>query len=310
MEFEQTTYEPQRLLLVDDDPTVLALTSEFLKTLGMEFHTARNGKEALKLLEGSPFTIIITDLIMPVMDGMSLIKVVKTKWPDIDIVVMTGHGREFSYTSVIKAGASDFIQKPFNFDELKAKLNRIIRERNLRALLKRLSLRDPLTDLYNRRFFEEKLEEEAERSARQNYPLFLIMVDLDNFKFLNDSKGHQQGDKILRYLAQILKASTRNHVDTICRYGGDEFVITIPQASVEQALQIAERIRTKYLEGENMGTTLSIGISRFRRTDKPLRDDLYLFLREADEAMYSAKRAGGNKVVLHPSVEKESQGVS
>jgi len=306
LEFEKITYEPQRLLLVDDDPTVLALTGEFLKTLDMDFQTATNGEEALQLLEQAPYTIIITDLIMPEMDGMSLIKAVKTKWPDIDIMVMTGHGREFSYTSVIKAGASDFIQKPFNFDELKAKLNRIIRERNLRALLKRLSLRDPLTDLFNRRFFEEKLEEEAERSVRQGYPLFLIMVDLDNFKFLNDNKGHQAGDQILQYLAQILKASTRNHVDTICRYGGDEFVITIPQATLEQAVQIAERIRTKYLEGENMGTTLSIGIAKFRRTDKPLRDDLYLLLREADEAMYSAKRAGGNKVVLHPSIKQDT----
>lgn len=295
---EDLYQETQRLLVVDDDPAILKLLGEFFDRLGYEYRIASDGLEALELLGQAPSTIIVTDLLMPKMDGMELIRRVKVRWPDTDLMVMTGYARNFSYTDVIRAGASDFIQKPFNLDELEAKFNRIIRERGLRALLRRLSIRDPLTDLYNRRFFQQRLEEETERASRQNYLLFLVMLDLDGFKALNDTRGHQAGDEVLRRLADVLRRSTRSFVDSAFRYGGDEFAVIIPQAGVEQAGQIAERIRRNFLEEDVGGTTLSVGVSCFVRSGSKLSDDINRLVREADAAMYAAKKAGGNRVVM------------
>jgi two-component system cell cycle response regulator len=295
---EDLYQETQRLLVVDDDSAIVKLLGEFFDRLGYQYRTASDGLEALLLLEQAASTIVVTDLLMPKMDGMELIRRVKLRWPDTDLMVMTGYARNFSYTDVIRAGASDFIQKPFNLDELEAKFNRIIRERGLRALLKRLSIRDPLTDLYNRRFFQQRLEEETERASRQNYLLFLVMLDLDGFKALNDNKGHQAGDDVLRRLADVLRRSTRSFVDSSFRYGGDEFAVIIPQAGVEQASQIAERIRRNFLEEDVGGTTLSLGVCCFVRTGARLLEDINRLVREADAAMYAAKKAGGNRVVI------------
>jgi two-component system cell cycle response regulator len=297
--------EPQQLLLVDDAPTILNLLAEFLSRLGHQYRTAGDGLEAMSLLEQSSVTIVITDLVIPRMDGMELIRKIKKFWPETDVIAITGYSRDFHYTDVIKAGACDFIQKPINLDELEAKLNRIIRERGYRALLKRLSVRDVLTDLYNRRFLDQKLEEEAQRATRQNYPLFLIILDLDNFKELNDTLGHQAGDEVLQRLAGVLNNSIRRNVDIPFRYGGDEFAVMVPQAGTEQVKQIAERIRCNYLNKDIGKTSLSLGISRFRRTNRGLREDINDFIYKADVSMYIAKKAGGNKVILHEEIKKE-----
>ncbi len=297
--------EPQQLLLVDDDPTILNLLAEFVSRLGHQYRTAGDGLEAMSLLEQSPATIVITDLLMPRMDGMELIREIKKLWPETDVMAITGYSRDFHYTDVIKAGACDFIQKPFNLDELDAKLNRIVRERGYRALLKRLSIRDVLTDLYNRRFLDQKLEEEAQRATRQNYSLFLIILDLDNFKELNDTLGHQAGDEVLQRLAHVLSNSIRRNVDIPFRYGGDEFAVMIPQAGTEQVKQIAERIRRNYLNEDIGKTSLSLGISRFRGTNSGLREDINDFVHKADVSMYTAKKAGGNKVIFHEEIKKD-----
>ncbi|WP_309474780.1 GGDEF domain-containing response regulator [Dissulfurirhabdus thermomarina] len=291
--------EPQHILVVDDDVTIVRLLGEFLSGLGYSHATAADGREALERHEEAPATIIVTDLVMPRMDGMELIREVRARGDDTDIIVMTGYGRDFRYTDVIRAGASDFINKPFNLDELEAKLDRIIRERNLRAQLRRLSIHDALTDLYNRRHFETRLEEEAQRAIRQSYPLYLLMVDVDRFKDYNDRLGHQAGDEVLRRLARVLEQSTRRHVDNAFRYGGDEFAVIVPQASLEQAAQIAERIRRTYLEEGLAPTTLSIGVARLQENgEQDVRERLRRLVRCADEAMYAAKHAGGDRVVV------------
>lgn len=297
--------EPQQLMLVDDDPAILNLLAEFLSRLGHQYRTAGDGLEAMSLLEQSSATIVITDLMIPRMNGIELIRKIKKFWPETDVMAITGYSRDFHYTDVIKAGACDFIKKPVNLDELEAKINRIIIERGYRALLKRLSVRDVLTDLYNRRFLDQKLEEEAQRATRQNYPLFLIILDLDNFKELNDTLGHQAGDEVLQRLTGVLGNSIRHNVDIPFRYGGDEFAVMVPQAGTEQVKQIAERIRCNYLNDDIGKTSLSLGISRFKRTNRGLREDINDFIYKADVAMYIAKKAGGNKVILHEEIKKE-----
>lgn len=291
--------EQNHILVADDDNAILRLLEDFLGEIGLSYRLASDGLQAMSLMEKWPSTIIITDLLMPHMNGLELIREVKTRWPDTDIIVMTGFTRDFSYTDVIKAGASDFIQKPFSLDELEAKLSRLIKERELRHRLEQLSLRDSLTNLYNRRFFDQRLEEEAERASRQGYDLYLAIVDIDNFKELNDQKGHNCGDKVLIGLGEVLKNSIRNYVDTPCRIGGDEFAVILPQVDVKQSEAIAERMRRNYIEYRDRGeTTLSIGVAGFKKISENLREDCSRLVREADGAMYAAKKTGGNRVVV------------
>ncbi len=296
--FIKLPVEKQKILIVDDDPSIVDLLDQFFQRKGFECKTAENGKRALEFLENSPFTIVITDLIMPQIDGLELLKIVKESWPDTDVIVMTGYTKNFTYTDVIRAGASDFVQKPFTLDEIEAKLQRLIKERQLRHTLKRLSVRDGLTDLYNRRYFDHKLKEEVIRARRQKYPLYLLLIDIDKFKEVNDMQGHQEGDKVLLTLADTLKNSTRDHVDMLFRFGGDEFAVIIPYAKEEQAVAIAERIRNNFLKNEKNGVTISMGLAKLDQDlDDPDKALKRLFA-EADEALYSAKKAGGNQLVV------------
>ncbi len=286
------------LLVVDDEQPIVNMLCDFLGSRGFECRKAGNGIEAIEEMKKTPADIVLTDLMMPMMDGIELIKRLKQGWPDTDIISITGFIKQYTYTDVINAGASDFITKPFNFDELEAKLNRIIRERKLREELQRLSARDGLTDLYNRRYFDQQIKEEMERAIRQCYPLFLMIVDLDGFKRVNDELGHQAGDELLCAFADVLKSSTRKHVDIACRYGGDEFAIIIPQATDEQVEAIAARVQKNFMDIDTKGTTLSIGVSCASTECGGTTKDVDILISQADSAMYEAKRAGGNRVVV------------
>jgi len=296
--FIKLPVEKQKILIVDDDPSIVDLLDQFFQRKGFECKTAENGKKALELLENSNFTIVITDLIMPQIDGLELLKIVKESWPDTDVIVMTGYTKNFTYTDVIRAGANDFVQKPFTLDEIEAKLQRLIKERQLRHTLKRLSVRDGLTDLYNRRYFDHKLKEEVIRAKRQKYPLYLLLLDIDKFKEVNDRQGHQEGDRVLLTLAETLKNSTRDHVDMLFRFGGDEFAVIIPYAKEEQAVAIAERIRNNFLKNEKNGVTISMGLAKLDANLEDTEKALKKLFSEADEALYSAKKAGGNQLVV------------
>lgn len=287
-----------RILIVDDDPLILDVLGTFLASLGYTYKAVENGKDAVDSLKEKDYTIVITDMIMPKMDGMQLLKHIKDNYPRIDVIVVTGYTGKFSYTDVIKAGACDFISKPFNTDELEAKLNRIIREQSLIRELERLSICDSLTDLYNRRYFDLKLNEEAHRSFRQEYPVYLMMLDVDRFKPYNDAHGHLAGDRVLQAISKILTQCTRENVDMVFRIGGDEFSMIIPYAGKKQAILIAERILEYYKEYDFTKTGLSIGLAKFvRRDDKSWAEDIDDLIFRADKALYQAKDEGGNRVI-------------
>ena len=293
-----------KILIVDDEPHVLGMLKEAITMIGHTCMAVDSGEKAVELLEKEGnFTIVLTDMSMPKMDGMQLLKYVKNSFPRTDVVIVSGHTELYNYTEVIKAGASDFISKPFVIDELEAKLNRIIREQRLIRKLEHLSMCDVLTDLYNRRCFDVKLHEEIPRAHRQGYPVFLALVDVDRFKAYNDKLGHQAGDQVLRYIGDTLKSCTRENVDWCFRFGGDEFAIILPYTNMEQAAQIARRIIDHYREAELADTSLSAGVAQFvRHPGRTWTEDIDDLISRADRALYKAKAQGGNTVIYDTSV--------
>jgi len=293
-----------KILLVDDDPAVLEILGDFIAVFGFEYETAKDGLEAMERLKQSNFHIVLTDMMMPNMDGMELLHHIHYNYPEIKVMVVTGYDRTFTYTDVINAGASDFISKPFNSDELEAKINRLIREIELMRQLEHLSISDGLTGLYNRRHFDNKIIEEARRAHRQKHDLYLALLDVDNLKELNDKFGHPAGDKLLATVGSILKSCTREDVDWPFRYGGDEFCVILSQVSQKQACMTTERILEKFNDKKLPLTGLSIGLAKFvRNKDKKLPEDIAMLVKRADNALYKAKNTGRNRVVtdLNPS---------
>jgi len=286
------------ILSVDDDRDLRELLHEVITRMGHASFTAADGVEALARLSENTFDIVITDINMPRMDGMELIRRIHGEFQEVDVIAFTGYHNKYRYTDVIEAGASDFISKPFNVNELEAKINRIIRERTLREQLKRLSVRDGLTGLYNRRHFDESLRSEAVRASRQNYGLYLLIIDIDSFKEYNDRHGHQWGDEALKELANIISLHIRKNVDSGYRYGGDEFAVIIPHANRQQALLVAERLRSRYGDCHLSPTTISIGMARLRGTTDAFEENVQRLLRSADISLYRAKHNGGNQVCI------------
>jgi two-component system cell cycle response regulator len=296
----ETKTASQSILVVDDDVQVCDLLADALTYMGHKVVTAGDGNEALEKLQDDSFGIIITDIDMPKMDGMELIKYVAKHREGVDIIAITGHVMKYRYTDMVAAGASDFITKPFGLNELEAKLSRIIRERCLREELERQAIEDPLTGLYNRRFFEQIVRKEATRSVRYHHSLYLLFLDIDHFKDYNDQKGHRAGDNLLIEFAKILKSSLRSDVDTASRFGGDEFTVLLPYISKEQAVQVGDRILEKYNSFGFKPTSLSVGIADFMYASGEIEQEVEDMIRRADEALYHAKHhLCGNTVYVY-----------
>jgi diguanylate cyclase (GGDEF)-like protein len=294
-----------KVLLVDDDPAILEILADMMAIFGHDYVTAMNGNEAVEKLKHDFFDLVLTDMMMPNMDGMELLKHINAKYPNIKVMVVTGYDRAFTYTDVIRAGASDFISKPFNTDELEAKINRIVREIELLHQLELLSISDGLTGLYNRRHFDTKIFEEARRAHRQGHDLFLALMDVDNLKEMNDKYGHPAGDKLLTSVGDIIKHCIRENVDWPFRYGGDEFCIILSQVSREQAIRTSERFIESFNEKKLPLTGLSIGLAQFIRTrDGKWTEDIADLIKRSDAALYEAKHTGRNRVVVDTRLGK------
>jgi two-component system cell cycle response regulator len=286
------------ILVVDDDELVRKTLSVLVSTLGYRCQLASDGVEAIKVLKSAKCDLVLSDVIMPNMDGLELLKYIIRHHVETDVIIATGYNERTSYADVIRAGAIDFLKKPIDQAELEAKLARALRERSMVRKLEELSMCDGLTSLLNRRAFDLRFPREVERADRQSYPLFLAMIDVDNFKDYNDSYGHDSGDKVLIALSDIMREGTRNSVDLCFRLGGDEFAVLLPQTTATQATEIVQRILLKFVESDFGGTTLSIGIiSCFRKKEVSATEDLTHMLKRADQAMYDAKASGKNCVI-------------
>ncbi len=318
---------PLRILAVDDEPVSLKLLVSHLERKGHEVFTARDGKEALVVaLERNP-QMVITDWMMPELDGLELCKRLRATdaGRNLYILVLTGRTEEDRVVEAFEAGADDYIAKPWSWKLLLARIRpgsrviqlqeanelhrRHIEQANAKLSLekrkfKKASLRDALTDLPNRRSALESLEREWSTSKRSSLPLSLILLDIDHFKKVNDKYGHDVGDVVLRSTAKAIDRAKRRG-DTCARLGGEEFLLICPATDAEGAKHLAERVRlaveTNRIEtpGYRGSVTVSLGIGCLSATCASI-DAL---LKAADEAVYTAKRMGRNRVALAPGSE-------
>jgi two-component system cell cycle response regulator len=291
------------ILIVDDDISIRESMQEFIELSGFKSSVAGSAEEALKILKENCIQVVITDILLPGMNGLELTDQIK-KQEDIDVIVMTGYSGDYSYEEAISKGASDFVFKPVKFEELLLRLKRVLRERQLsqeRVLmlerLKKLSITDGLTKLFNSRYFYNQLKGEIDRSNRYGHPLSLLLLDIDKFKDYNDTYGHLEGDKVLFQLGQTIKSCLRK-MDSAYRYGGEEFTVILPETIGEEAETVAHRIRgavqaDRYVpnEGDMVSITISIGVTQYAQ-----EEDIAAFVQRADKAMYMSKQAGRNRV--------------
>jgi len=282
MNDENNEYAGESVLIVDDDFYLRETFGELLQSIGFDTGSASSGIEALRMLKEKEFSFLLTDMKMPEMDGFELIKRVKSDFPEVSMIAMTGYSDGYGYVDVINAGASDFIKKPFQLDELEAKVRRIINERNLRRELNRLSITDSLTGLFNQRHFYSRMNREVIRAQRQKHSLALILFDLDNFKDYNDAHGHLAGDTVLRNVGKVINHCIRDGVDSGYRYGGDEFAIILIEADMEIAEDIGRRIQISLKEKVHISASLGFAIFAQGMSVKDL-------VAEADKNLYQSK---------------------
>ena len=298
-----------RILIVEDDTAVRKLMYEFLARSGYEALTASSAEEAEDLLKKEEIHIILTDVRLPGTDGITFTKNVKQQY-NLDVIIITGYSSEYFYEDAINNGASDLIFKPIRLNELMLRINRVIRERSLIndrdkmiERLKKQSIRDPLTELYNSRHFYARLEDEIQRSERYVHPLSLIFIDIDSFKAVNDTYGHMIGDQALLLIARKMQTSLRSQ-DTAYRFAGDEFTIILPETTADNAKFVADRIKAEMAkeslvihDKEITKITLSIGIAEYQRNENKEQ-----FVHRADVTMYEAKKRGGNDIAVSPKL--------
>lgn len=282
--------------------------SLLVREAGYEPMAASTWSEALRLFRDNKPDLVLLDVMMPTIDGFKLARIIKSDSPAfVPIILLTALEDLESKRRGMAAGADDFLIKPVTPLELRIRLSSMLRIKELtdqlqqaNTKLAQLAVTDPLTGLHNRRALYAQLEREFERSKRYKRPLSLLMMDIDHFKSINDSYGHQAGDRVLRLVADVLRATVRS-ADVAGRFGGEEFMILAPETGSETVGLLGERIRSTVhsasvnAEDGVPQVTISIGIATTQLLHATTYEEL---VHLADDALYRAKHEGRNRTVL------------
>lgn len=305
------------ILVVDDAKDIRMIIKSVLEKLGHTVTIAEDGEEAWTLLlANQDFQIVISDWVMPKLDGLGLCNRIRDEHFSnyIYIILLTGMSGKTNLISGIAAGADDFATKPINSEELEVRLRSAKRIMDLEQSLAQQNIEleranrklqamattDSLTGLFNRRAFQDRLEESLLFSRRTSEPLSLLLIDVDFFKSYNDTYGHLEGDIALQWVSQILRTSSRNS-DFVARFGGEEFAIILPNTNAEGAAVCAEEVRCA-IESHawpKRALTISMGATTANYDRETLlhATDMYTqLLSEADKALYISKGTGRNRV--------------
>jgi two-component system, cell cycle response regulator len=311
-----------RVLVVDDDASLRKVVSQVLTEDGHDVTTASSAEKAYSLFQEQPFPLVFSDIRMGNMSGIELLQLIKEHSPDAQVIIMTSNATSDNTIAALRAGAYDYLLKPFEDIDLISKVaNRAIDKMRLleensslmkqleqkneelkkaNSVLKERSLYDELTEVYNARFFQEVLKLEIAKSTRFKRTFSLLLIDVDHFASYNNANGRAEGDKVLCMLASILAQGLRK-VDVIVRYGGEEFIVLLPEIDGDKALVTAEKIRAYVSnypfpksESQPQGRlSVSIGVVSFPQ-DGTTGAALLQF---AGDILLQAKKNGRNTVM-------------
>lgn len=299
----------REILIVDDMGSNITALAEILK-FHCKIKVANNGKKALEIaFSDNPPDIILLDVIMPEMDGYEVCRILKedAKTKDIPIIFITSSTEVEEEIKGLELGAIDYITKPFNSKLVRIRVLNHLELKLYRDILKENSMIDGLTGIYNKRKFNVSLEKEWKRSRRLNKELSVIILDIDKFKLYNDTYGHLKGDECIKKISDVLDDFFKRPADLVARWGGEEFSCLLPDTEIENAKELAEKLR-KAIENlniehknyESKKITISLGISSIipGKDDK----DFTLLMSEADAALYHAKESGRNMAVTYKEI--------
>jgi two-component system cell cycle response regulator len=299
------------ILVAEDDPVARKILEKTLTKEGHEVVSVENGRKAFDLFKERFFPIILTDWMMPEMDGIELCRAVRNHQASgyVFVIILTARDSKDDIVTGLNSGADDYVHKPFNPSELKARINTCMRILELERSLKEaneniriLSITDPLTKCYNRGYIQECLPKEVNRTIRYERALSVVLCDIDHFKKVNDTYGHQAGDQVLIEFVDSIKQSIRQDLDWIARYGGEEFLIVLPETSPEGACILAERLRNniskrKFIFQEKaIHITSSFGISGFDSATSDENISSESLINTADKYLYQCKLEGRNRI--------------
>jgi len=289
------------VLVVDDSIVFRKQMKNMLENLFFTVITVAHGEEAVNILESrKDITLVLTDYHMPVMDGLKLTYEIRKTYSKNDIAILAVSGNQDNEVNALflKTGANDFITKPFSKEEFSCRINNTIDALENIQIVTNHANRDYLTGLYNRRYFFDSMANYEEEIKESGEKFAVAMIDIDHFKKINDTYGHDVGDKVIVALSEILRTAT-SHRDVVARFGGEEFCVVLKNINRYSALDIFERIRgeiekfsfnvdkDKYIK-----FTVSIGLAM--SSDEPLEE----IINQADMMLYNAKNSGRNQVVF------------
>jgi two-component system cell cycle response regulator len=314
-----------KVLVVADDIISRKSLERLLRNEGFKVVIAENGRVALEHLKEEYYPIVISDWMMPEMDGLELCGIIRQiKFEGyVYTILLTANSTKTDIIKGLKSGADDYLTKPFDRDELVARLSTATRILNLEKSLRKahdeiqqLSITDPLTGAYNRRYFDEVIFKEAMRANRYHRQLSVVLCDLDHFKNINDTYGHQFGDEVLKQFVSLIKKIIRKDVDMVFRYGGEEFVVVLPEVSLKNAILLGERIRKTindhniFYENKNVKIAASFGVANYEDSITEPNIISQALINYSDMCLYECKRRGRNCVIGCRLRTRESDTVS
>ena len=310
----------KHVLIVDDDASILGIVSEVLGDDGYTVSTASSGEEAVDILRDNQFSLVMSDIRLPGINGVEVLEHIKRVSPRTNVIMITSHASLDTSIDAIKHGAYDYLLKPFedlslissaakraieaySLESERSQLIRSLKLSNkelarLNGVLHGLAVRDGLTELYNHRYINELLDKHIAKSDLEGVDLALIFIDVDKFKVFNDEYGHQNGDILLRELSALMRENVRNK-DIVARWGGEEFVIVSPNTDEQTATLLADSLRgsiaahafMKNMMPSTPSVTISAGVASLRKYGTKAA-----LIEAADAALYQAKKDGRNLV--------------
>ncbi len=301
--------KPFTLLVVDDEKQNRTLLTELLQD-DYQIILAKNGVQALERAQSHLPDLILLDVLMPEMDGLAVIRALKSAdaTRHIPVIFVSALDTPDDEERGLDLGAVDYVAKPFHPPIVRARVRNHLQAVHQRRLLEQLALIDSLTEIPNRRRFTEVYEREWRRCMRNQRPLSLIMLDVDLFKRYNDTYGHAAGDAVLKRVAAAIQSALKRPADFVARFGGEEFVVVLPDIDAASGWQVAEKIRLA-VENERIpypesdaGPWLTVSLGGATQVPHGAEVDANLF-DEADRYLYEAKASGRNHSVWSPATD-------